>query len=66
MTPEVVALIEGGIRLDWSPEQVSGWLSAERALASAMGGFIYALWVPACLGRQKPRRRVVQAPSAQP
>jgi IS30 family transposase len=28
----VVALIEGSIRLDWSPEQVSGWLSAERGV----------------------------------
>ncbi len=33
MTPEVVALIEGHIRLDWSPEQVSGWLGAERGIA---------------------------------
>ncbi|WP_087870946.1 hypothetical protein [Bathymodiolus platifrons methanotrophic gill symbiont] len=29
MTVEVVRLIETGIRLDWSPEQVSGWLEKE-------------------------------------
>ncbi|TXL03434.1 IS30 family transposase, partial [Methylococcaceae bacterium CS1] len=29
MTVEVVNLIETGIRLDWSPEQVSGWLEKE-------------------------------------
>jgi IS30 family transposase len=30
MTPEVIVLIEAQIRLDWSPEQVSGWLKRHR------------------------------------
>lgn len=33
MIQEVVALIEGNIRLDWSPGQVSGRLSAELGIA---------------------------------
>ncbi|TXL14023.1 hypothetical protein BMR06_16565, partial [Methylococcaceae bacterium HT5] len=32
MTVEVVRLIEAGIRLDWSPEQVSGWLEKEEKI----------------------------------
>ena len=32
MTVAVVALIETKIRLDWSPEQVSGWLSLEHGI----------------------------------
>ena len=29
MTTNVIALIEAKLRLDWSPEQVSGWLNVE-------------------------------------
>ncbi len=30
MTPAMVSLIEKKLRLDWSPEQISGWLEAEQ------------------------------------
>jgi IS30 family transposase len=30
MTAELVALVETKLRLDWSPEQVSGWLDLEK------------------------------------
>jgi IS30 family transposase len=32
MTAEVIPLIEAKIRLEWSPEQVSGWLSEEQGM----------------------------------
>ena len=32
MTPAVVSLIEDRIQLEWSPEQVSGWLAKEKSL----------------------------------
>lgn len=32
MTPELIAAIEAKLRMDWSPEQVSGWLKADRSL----------------------------------
>ena len=44
MTQEVVALIDGNIRLDWSPEQVSGWLSAERGIAISHGRIYRHVW----------------------
>jgi transposase, IS30 family len=33
MRVEVVFLIEAKIMLDWSPEQISGWLAVERGLS---------------------------------
>ena len=33
MTEDVVLLIEEKILLDWSPEQISGWLKVERGIA---------------------------------
>ncbi|MEY3786860.1 MAG: hypothetical protein RIQ94_3396 [Pseudomonadota bacterium] len=39
MAPEICALIEEKIRLDFSPEQVSGWLRTERDIKSVMNGY---------------------------
>ena len=33
MTAKVVTLIEAKIRMDWSPDQVSGWLNEEQAIS---------------------------------
>jgi len=33
MTEEVITMIEAKIQLDWSPEQVSGWLSKEHDIS---------------------------------
>ena len=30
MTPDMVAFVESKLRLEWSPEQISGWLLEER------------------------------------
>lgn len=30
MTPQIISLIESKIRIDWSPEQISGWLLTEK------------------------------------
>jgi transposase, IS30 family len=32
MTAEVVALVDAKLRLEWSPEQISGWLAREHAI----------------------------------
>ena len=40
MTPEAIALIDSKIVIDWSPEQISGWLEEGKGLFSAMSGSI--------------------------
>jgi len=32
ITPEVIALIDAKLMIDWSPEQISGWLRSEKGL----------------------------------
>ncbi len=32
MTPEAINLIDAKIIIDWSPEQISGWLKEEKGL----------------------------------
>ena len=32
MTVAVIKLCESKLKLDWSPEQVSGWLKAEKGI----------------------------------
>lgn len=32
MTPEMISLVEAKLRLDWSPEQISGWLLDDQEL----------------------------------
>lgn len=32
MTPANIALIERGLRQEWSPEQISGWLKKEHSI----------------------------------
>ncbi|MCK5189201.1 MAG: IS30 family transposase, partial [Methylococcales bacterium] len=44
MTTEVVALIETKIRLDWSPEQVSGWLSSEQIITISHERIYQHVW----------------------
>ena len=44
MTAEVVTLIEAKIRLDWSPEQVSGWLHEEQAISISHERIYQHVW----------------------
>ena len=44
MTAEVVTLIEAKIRLDWSPEQVSGWLNEEQAISISHERIYQHVW----------------------
>lgn len=44
MTTEVVTLIEAKIRLDWSPEQVSGWLNEEQAISISHERIYQHVW----------------------
>ena len=44
MTAAVVALIEGKLGLEWSPEQVSGWLGSERGIAANHGHIYQQAW----------------------
>ena len=44
MTVSVVTLIEDKIRQDWSPEQVSGWLGEERAIAMSHERIYQHVW----------------------
>jgi len=32
MTPEIIEMIEAKIRIEWSPEQISGWLGVEHGI----------------------------------
>lgn len=44
MVVAVVGLIEAKIRLDWSPEQVSGWLSEEQAITISHERIYQYVW----------------------
>lgn len=44
MTEEIVLLIETQIRLDWSPEQVSGWLKVELGIALSHERIYQHIW----------------------
>jgi transposase, IS30 family len=44
MTEDVVLLIEEKIVLDWSPEQISGWLKAERGIAISHERIYQHIW----------------------
>ena len=44
MTPALILLIEAGIRLDWSPEQVSGQLEDERGILISHERIYQHIW----------------------
>jgi len=44
MTPANVALIEAGLRQEWSPDQVSGWLEQERSIAISHETIYLHVW----------------------
>jgi IS30 family transposase len=44
MTPEVIALIDAKIVIDWSPEQISGWLKGEQGLLISHERIYQHIW----------------------
>lgn len=45
MTPELIAIIEAKLRLQWSPEQISGWLKRHNGNESVSHESIYThIW----------------------
>jgi len=44
MTAKVVTLIEAKIRMDWSPDQVSGWLNEEQAISISHERIYQHVW----------------------
>lgn len=44
MTPEVVSMIDTKIRLDWSPEQVSGWLAKAQNISMSHERIYQHVW----------------------
>ncbi|MDO9162818.1 MAG: helix-turn-helix domain-containing protein [Methylococcaceae bacterium] len=44
MTPTLIALTEQKIRLEWGPEQVSGWLVTEQAIAMSHERIYQHVW----------------------
>ncbi len=50
MTLPLVDLIESKIRLDWSPEQVSGWLEEERTIKISHERIYQHIWTDKCQG----------------
>ena len=44
MTAEVIVLIEAQIRLDWSPEQVTGWLKAQHGIPISHERIYQHIW----------------------
>lgn len=45
MTAEVISLIEGQVRLDWSPEQISGWLNKEHGTRISHERIYQHIWM---------------------
>jgi IS30 family transposase len=50
MTEDVIRTIEEKIRLDWSPEQVSGWLKNNRGIAISHERIYQHIWADKCHG----------------
>lgn len=44
MTPDLIGVIEGKLREDWSPEQVSGWLKREQSTAVSHERIYQHIW----------------------
>jgi len=44
MTPANVALIDTGLRQEWSPDQISGWLEQERSIAISHETIYLHVW----------------------
>lgn len=44
MTPEVLSMIDTKIRLDWSPEQVSGWLAKTQNISMSHERIYQHVW----------------------
>ena len=50
MTAELVAVIEIKLRMDWSPDQVSGWLDQEKQIALSHERIYQHVWSDKCQG----------------
>jgi transposase, IS30 family len=50
MTPETIALIDAKIVIDWSPEQISGWLAAEKELSISHERIYQHVWADKLTG----------------
>jgi IS30 family transposase len=50
MTPEVIVLVNEQIRLDWSPEQVSGWLIKQQGIYLSHERIYQHIWADKRLG----------------
>jgi transposase, IS30 family len=44
MTPEVIGILESKLQIDWSPEQVSGWMKQEYAIAISHERIYQHIW----------------------
>jgi IS30 family transposase len=44
MTPEAIALIDSKVVIDWSPEQISGWLKGEKAICISHERIYQHVW----------------------
>lgn len=44
MTPDNIALIEQGLRQEWSPEQISGWLKVEHNIKISLETIYLYVW----------------------
>jgi len=44
MSPNVIALIEEKLKLEWSPEQISGWLDLEREISISHERIYQYIW----------------------
>jgi IS30 family transposase len=59
MTAVAIALIDAKIRINWSPEQISGWLKEEKSIGISHERIYQHIWT------DKLKGGAVQAPSAQ-
>ncbi len=50
MTPETIVLIDSKIIIDWSPEQISGWLEAEKGLSISHERIYQHIWADKLAG----------------
>jgi IS30 family transposase len=44
MTPDMITVIESKLRVEWSPEQISGWLLNDQALLLSHESVYLHVW----------------------
>jgi len=44
MTPKMIAVIESKLRIEWSPEQISGWLLDEQEILISHESIYLHIW----------------------